>query len=257
MIMPSIKSPLSVVVIVRNEEKKLDACLGSVTWADEIIVVDDMSTDNTIAIARRYTDRIFTRKMDNEGRHRNWAYAQAKNKWVLSLDADEVVTPELKDEIASVLSADPVENGFTIPRRNYIGSHWVKYGGWYPSPQLRLFKKDNFKYEEVGVHPRAIMPGPCGHLKSDMLHFSYDDIAELVRSLNGQTTKEAEKWISGGRKMRMSKAIWRAIDRFYRAYIGKKGRRDGVIGLIVAVNGAMYQVLSYAKYRIKNAEPKT
>jgi glycosyltransferase involved in cell wall biosynthesis len=256
--MAETKAQLSVVTIVRNEEKKLGACLESVKWADEIIIVDDMSTDGTPGIARRYTDRIFTRKMDNEGRHRNWAYAQAKNTWVLSLDADEVVTPELRDEIISTLSWNPAESGFTIPRRNFIGSHWVRHGGWYPSPQLRLFRKDNFKYEEVGVHPRAIMPGPCGHLKCDMLHYSYDDVAELVNSLNGQTTKEAEKWISGGRKMPMSKALWRAVDRFCRAYVGKKGHHDGVVGLMVAVNGAIYQVLSYAKYKYgeENAKPK-
>ena len=116
---------LTVVVLTKNEEGRIAKCLDSVKWADEIIVVDDESTDKTLEIVRRYTDKIFIKKMDIEGKHRNWAYAQARNLWVLSLDADEIVTPELKEEIERVLSGSPKENGFTIPRRNYIGDYWV------------------------------------------------------------------------------------------------------------------------------------
>ncbi|MBI4335617.1 MAG: glycosyltransferase family 2 protein, partial [Candidatus Omnitrophica bacterium] len=115
------KVPLSAVVITRNEERNIADCLNSVNWADEIIVVDDFSSDKTIEIARKFTDRILQRKMDIEGVHRNWAYRQARNEWVLSLDADERVTTELAEEIRAVLAAPTKYNGFTIPRRNYIG----------------------------------------------------------------------------------------------------------------------------------------
>ena len=164
--------PLSVVILTKNEEHNIRLCLESVAgWASDIVVVDDESTDKTIDIASRYTDRIIIRKMDIEGRHRNFAYAQAKNTWVLSLDADERATEELKREIKETLSKHSEYNGFTIPRRNFICDFWVRYGGWYPSHQLKLFKKDKFRYEEVGVHPRAFMDDPCGHLKSDIIHY--------------------------------------------------------------------------------------
>ncbi len=239
---------MSVVVIVKNEEKRIADCLESVKWADEIIVVDDMSTDKTVEITRRYTDKVFQRKMEIEGVHRNYAYSLAGNEWVLSLDADEEVSPELKDEIAKVISGGTNCNVFAIPLRNYIGDYWVRWGGWYPAYKDRLFRKGHFRYEEVDVHPRPIYDGKCGRLKGDIIHSSYEDFSELFDSLNKQTSKEAQKWIATGRKMSLSKALWRTIDRFIRSFIAKKGYRDGVMGLIVALNGAFYQILSYAKY---------
>ncbi len=243
------KITLSIVVLTKNEEKRIAQCFDSVRWADEIIVVDDESTDRTIEIAKRYTDRIFIKKMDIEGRHRNWAYAQAKNTWVLSLDADEIVMPELKEEIEKVLAANPKENGFTIPRKNYIGDFWVRYGGWYPSPQLKLFRKDKFRYEEVAVHPRAFMDDPCGHLKQDIIHYSYINIEDFLHKLNNQTTREAQKWFEHNKPMRLPRFLWRTIDRFIRTYIGRRSFKDGFIGFIVALNAALYQFISYLKYR--------
>ncbi len=255
------KIPVSVVVIVKNEEKRLAACLDSVSWADDIVIVDDMSADKTVEIGRRYTGRIFERKMDIEGVHRNYAYSLAKNGWVLSLDADEIVSPELKEEIARVLKED-AENKlseyvvFAVPMRNYIGDYWVKWGGWYPAHKDRFFRKGRFKYEEVAVHPRVFYDGKCGRLNGDLIHYSYADFAELIDSMNGQTSKEAEKWFSTGKKMPLHIALWRTFDRFLRGYVGNKGYRDGVIGLMVAVNGGFYQFLSYAKYRELNAKSK-
>ncbi len=241
---------LSVVILTKNEERNILRCLESVAgWANEIIVVDDESTDRTVDIASKYTDKIIIRKMDIEGRHRNFAYAQAKNVWVLSLDADEVVTEELKNEIKGVLTDHTQYNGFTIPRRNFIGNYWVKYGGWYPSPQLKLFRKDKFRYEEVGVHPRAFMDDPCGHLKSDILHYSYKDIEDFLHKLNNQTTREAQKWFQQNKPMRLVRFVWRTIDRFMRTYFGRRGYKDGFIGFIVAFFAGFYQFLSYLKYR--------
>ncbi len=242
------RTPLSVVVIVKNEEKRIADCLESVKWADEIIVLDDMSTDKTVEITRRYTDKVFQRKMDIEGVHRNYAYSLAVNEWVLSLDADEKVSPELKDEIAKVVGEGTDCNVFAIPLRNYIGDCWVRWGGWYPAYKDRWFRKGHFRYEEVDVHPRPIYDGKCGRLKGDIIHYSYEDFSELFDSLNNQTSKEAQKWIATGRKMSLGKALWRTIDRFIRSFIAKKGYRDGVIGLVIALNGAFYQILSYAKY---------
>lgn len=243
------KVPVSVVVLTKNEQGRIAKCLDSVKWADEIIVVDDESTDETVKIAKQYTNRIFIKKMDVEGKHRNWAYALAKNQWVLSLDADEIATSELKDEIKTALKNDPKENGFTIPRRNYIGDYWVKYGGWYPSPQLKFFRKDKFLYEEVSVHPRAFMDDPCGHFKSDIVHYSYRDLEDFLGKLNNQTTREAQKWFNQNKPMRFGRFLWRTIDRFCRTYIGNKGYKDGSMGFTVAYFAGLYQFISYLKYR--------
>jgi glycosyltransferase involved in cell wall biosynthesis len=242
------KVPLSVVVLTKNEKNNIAACLESVKWADEIIVVDDESTDQTLEIARRYTDRVFIKRMDVEGKHRNWAYRQAKNEWVLSLDADEQVSQDLKREIADALKSNTEYVAFSIPLRNYIGSHWVRYGGWYPAGKVRLFKKDKFEYEEAEVHPRVFYTGECGHLKSDIIHKGYPDFGHFLNSVNFQTSLEARKWINTKRAMSFGHALWRAIDRFLRIYLRKKGYRDGFVGFMVAFFASLYQILSYAKY---------
>lgn len=241
---------VSVVVLTKNEEKNIQECLESVFgWAGEIIVVDDESTDKTFEIARKYTGRVITKKMDIEGSQRNFAYAQAENLWVLSLDADERVTKELKEEIEEAMHKKTEYNGFTIPRRNFIGGYWVRYGGWYPSPQLKLFRKDKFRYEEVAVHPRAFMDEPCGHLKSDIIHYSYKDIEDFINKLNNQTTREARKWFNQNKPMHLVRFIWRTYDRFMRTYFGKKGYKDGFIGFVVAYFAGLYQFMSYLKFR--------
>jgi len=241
--------PLTVAVITKNEEANIADCLGSVhRWADEIIVVDDESTDRTVELSEKYADKIFHRRMDNEGTHRNWAYAQAKNEWVLSLDADEYVTEELKQEISQVLSESEFQ-AYTIPLRNYIGDYWVRYSGWYPAGKLRLFMKSRFKYEEVEVHPRVFLEGKTGHLTKDIVHKGYPDIEHFLASLNRQTTLEARKWIHTGRQMSLGRAIWRTLDRFPRSFIRKRGYKDGFIGFVIAFFASLYQIVSYMKYR--------
>ena len=242
------KLPLSVVVITKNEEKNIQECLESVyNWADEIIVVDDESADRTIELAKKFTSRILYRKMDNEGIHRNWAYAQAKNEWVLSIDADEAVSEELRKEISDTLPQTKF-HAFSIPLKNYIGSYWVRHSGWYPAGKLRLFMKSRFKYEEVEVHPRVFLDGETGHLTKDIVHKGYPDFEHFLASLNRQTTLEARKWIQTGRHMSAGRAIWRTIDRFPRSFIGKKGYKDGFIGFMIAFFASLYQIMSYAKY---------
>ena len=242
------KVPLSLVVITKNEQENIEQCLSSAHgWADEIVVVDDESEDRTVALAEKYADKILHRRMDNEGRHRNWAYAQAKNEWVLSLDADEYVTEELKEEIARALNSNEF-HAYSIPLRNFIGSYRVRYSGWYPAGKLRLFMKSRFKYEEVEVHPRVFLEGKTGHLTKDIVHKGYPDFEHFLASLNRQTTLEARKWIQTGRHMSLGRALWRTIDRFPRSFIGKRGYKDGFVGFMIAFFASLYQVMSYAKY---------
>ena len=239
----------SVVIITKNESGRIRDCLKSVEWADDLVVVDDNSTDETVAIAKEFTPRVYQRAMDIEGKHRNVAYGLAKHDWILSLDADERVTPELHEEITELLKKGPDCNGYSIPRKNFMGATWVRYGGMYPSTQLRFFRKDKFKYDEQAeVHPQAYMPDPRGILKNDILHYTYRDFTDAIAKLDRQTDLEARKWFREKRKESVFSVVRKMIDRFCRAYFLKKGYKDGVIGLFLAVNSGMYQFLSFAKY---------
>jgi glycosyltransferase involved in cell wall biosynthesis len=240
--------PLSVVILTKNESGRIRECIESARWADDLIVVDDESADDTVAIAESLGARVLRRTMDIEGRHRNWAYAQARHEWILSLDADERVTPELAEEIRGLVAGGGPDGIYAIPRRNFIGRHWIRHGGWYPSAQVKLFKKSKFRWEETTVHPRAFGAGHSYQTKHDLLHYSYRDLADFVTKLNRQTTLEAEKWIADRRRMTLGKALWRTVDRFWRTFVGKRGYRDGVWGFFVAVMAGLYQILSYAKY---------
>lgn len=240
--------PVSVVILAKNEAGRIRDCIESVRWADEVLVVDDESTDETVRIAQSLGARVLQRKMDVEGRHRNWAADQAKHEWVLSLDADERVTPELATEITDLLERGAPYETYCIPRRNYIGAAWVRHGGWYPSAQMKMFKKSIFRWEEAAVHPRALSDRPWGTLRGDLIHYSYRDIADFMEKLNRHTTLEAQKWLESGRRMSLAKALWRTVDRFFRAWVLKSGYRDGMIGLFVAWSAGSYQLLSYLKY---------
>ena len=242
--------PLSVVILTKNEAGRVADCLRSVAWADDILVVDDESADETVCLVESLGARVLRRAMDVEGRHRNWANAQAKHEWVLSLDADERVTPELAGEIrALVTSPAPEHQTYSIPRRNYIGGRWIRYGGWYPSAQLKLFKKSVFRWEETTVHPRAIADCSWGVLRHDLLHYSYRDLGDFAAKQDRHTTLEAQKWAADGRRVTLGKALWRTIDRFVRSYVLKQGFRDGRMGWAVARMAANYQWSAYRKYR--------
>ena len=240
--------PLSVVILTKNEAGRIRDCIESVRWADDILVIDDESTDDTVRIAESLGARVLRRAMEIEGRHRNWANAQAKHEWVLSLDADERVSPELAQEIQRLFLDGAAFETYALPRRNFLGDRWVRYGGWYPSAQLKLFKKSVFRWEEASVHPRAFSDRAWGVLRHDLIHLSYRDEHDFIRKQNRHTTLEAQKWIADGRHMTMGKALWRTIDRWVRSYLLKQGYRDGWLGFFIAWMAGHYQWQSYQKY---------
>lgn len=241
--------PISVVIITKNEERNISACLESVQWAGEIVIVDGFSSDRTVEIAKCYTDKIFLREMDIEGRHRNFAYAQASRDWILSLDADERVSSELALEIREVIEKnDPAYAGYAIPIKTFIGNRWIEEAGYYPARKLRMFRRGKFRYEESHVHPRAFLDGKERPLEHDILHYGFRDITHFFDKLNNQTSLEAEKWVRDGRSIRTPKLLFKTADRFLRNYFGKKGYRDGFMGFLMSVAHSLYQVLTYAKY---------
>ena len=256
--MKSKKVPVSCVVITKNEEENIEKCLKSLGWADEVIVVDDESTDKTREIAGKFTGRVITRRMDVEGTHRNYAYGLAGNRWVLSLDADEVVSGELASAISGLFETEPGHAAFSVPIKTYLGSMWIRHGGWYPANKVRLFDKERFKYEEVEVHPRVFIKGSCGHLPAgkDIIHYSYRDYHDFFTSLNNQTTLEAKKWFNERRKIGFLKMMRKFYDRFLKSYFLKKGYKDGLLGFVVAYGNSLYQLMSYVKYQFMLEEEK-
>lgn len=249
-------SPISVVIIAKNEEKNIRACLESVRWVSEIVVVDDDSADRTREIATELGAKVCQRAMDVEGRHRNFAYAQATQEWILSLDADERVSDALAAELKQIVKQnDPEISGCGIPIKTFIGKRWIKEAGYYPARKLRLHRRGKFRYEETSVHPRAFLDGKERPLKGDILHYGLRDFSHFIGKLNNQTALEAEKWMRDGRKISSGKALFKAVDRFFRNYFRKKGYRDGYLGFIMSVFHGLYQVFSYAKYlELKHAK---
>lgn len=242
------KTPISIVILTHNSEAKLEDALKSVAWADDIVVVDDASTDRTVEIAKRYTGRIFHRKWDLEGVQRNYAYDQARHEYILSLDSDERVTPELAEELKELIAKGPEFNGYDIPHRNYLGSYWIQHGGWYPNAKTKLFKKSEFRYKEEEFHPASLMPGKRGRLKGELVHLALDSFANMIGKLNFQTNFEARKWFREKRNIKLPRLFWKMFHRFFKAYILQKGYQDGFVGLMLAINGSLYQLFSYAKY---------
>ncbi|MBI4398031.1 MAG: glycosyltransferase family 2 protein [Candidatus Omnitrophica bacterium] len=242
------KAPVSICIIAKNEERRLPDCLASVRWADEVVVLDDDSVDKTIEVAKNFGAKVLSRKMDIEGRQRNFAYAGARNAWVLSLDADERVTPELAEQIKKAVQSPNGYAAFSIPIRTFIGSRWISGAGYYPAPKVRLFLKDKFRYEEAGVHPRMLLDGKCGSLQGDILHYSCRNFGEFLGKLNRETALEAEKWIEDGRKVSLAGILRKTVDRFLKNYFLKGGWKDGFQGFLMSYFHSLYQLMSYAKY---------
>jgi len=246
---------LSVVVIARNEHDRIKDCLENVHgWLDEIIVVDDQSTDDTCAIAARYTDKIFTRHMELEGKQRNFGASKAKNDWILILDCDERLTEELKNQIAAAINGTDAKIGaYWAGQVNYLGDVPLNYGGW-SSPHIRLYNKNAAQWSEAAhdvIHPGfKILPGfSGGHLNGKNIHYSFRNVEDFIAKINRYSTLEAIKWHLDGRKMSRGKAIWRTVDRFFRRFIGKKGYKDGYAGFIAAVLSSFHELAAYSKYR--------
>lgn len=231
------EAKLSAVIITKNEERHIQSCLESLNWVDEIVIVDDYSTDKTVDIAQKYTDKIYRRHLDNFSNQRNFAAEKASSEWILSVDADEVVSKELADEIKAILGNTANNyNGFDIPIKSYFFGKELKYGGWYPDYHIRLFKKGFARWQR-SVHEMLVVKGKIARLKGHLIHYNYDNIAEFITRTNIYTSKEVEEGeVEGG----IFKIIFTPLKVFINRYILKQGFRDGMHGFIVASLMAFY-----------------
>jgi glycosyltransferase involved in cell wall biosynthesis len=240
-------SPLTVLVPTFNEERNLAECLESVQWADEILVVDSHSTDGTRDIARRAGARILEHPYENSAAQKNWAIPQATHEWVLVVDADERVTPELRSEIQAILAAPraPVA-GYRIRRRNFFLGHEIKYCGWQRDRVLRLFRRDLGRYESKWVHAEIRLPN-AGDLNGVLEHHSYRTLRDYLTKADRYASWGARDLVEAHRRVHAWTMLGHACFKFVKMYLLQRGILDGVHGLILSVLGSFTVFLKYAK----------
>jgi glycosyltransferase involved in cell wall biosynthesis len=237
---------VSAIVITKNEEKNIERCLSGLSWADEIIVVDSESTDRTIELARKFTSHIFIRPWPGYSRQKNFAIDKASCEWVLSVDCDEIVEERLKQEILEILSGPRLYSGFYIPRKNFIGNRWVRFGGWYPDYTLRLFKKGESRFEKRYVHEAVAVIGKKGCLKTPLLHYTYQDLRDYAERQLRYARLAAKQMHENGKKASILDLIFRPFYHFIKCYFFRLGFLDGYLGLRLSVLSSNYVFKKYA-----------
>jgi glycosyltransferase involved in cell wall biosynthesis len=234
-------------VITFNEASNIAAALESLTWADEIVVVDSESTDDTAAIARRFTDRVIVRAWPGYVAQKNFAASQAASDWIFSLDADERVTPELAREIRGLLAKEPAACGYRVPRVTFHLGRWIRSTDWYPDYQLRLYDRRQARWSGRYVHESVDADGPVGTLRNDLQHYAYRDVSHHLMSMDRYTTLAARQMFEDGRRAGWLDVLVHPRLAFFRNYVLRGGFRDGMPGLIVSAMNAYYVGLKFAK----------
>jgi glycosyltransferase involved in cell wall biosynthesis len=238
---------LSVVIITYNEEQRLRACLESVAWVDEVVVVDAESQDKTVQVAREFTDHVLVRPWPGFAPQKNFALEHATGDWILSLDADEQVSPELREEIAAVLARAQAEDGYAVPRRNVFLGQWVRHGGLYPDWQVRLFRRGRGRFLQRDVHESVQVDGPVGRLGGHLVHRSYSGVADFFERANRYSSLAAEGLVREGARARARELLLRPLGRFLAMYVLRGGFLDGRKGLLLAALYAYYVFMRTAK----------
>ncbi|MFQ5911993.1 MAG: glycosyltransferase family 2 protein [Nitrospinota bacterium] len=238
---------LCVTVITRNEQERIQDCLESIAWAEEIVVVDAESTDRTVEIARKFTEKVFVRPWVGFAAQKNFALAQATQPWVLSLDADEQVTPELQEQIQAVLQADGPLEGYHLRRKNIFLGRWIRHSAWFPDNQLRLFRRGTGSFRAVSVHEAAEVKGKLGHLTGCLRHLSYRGICDFVDRSNFYSSLAAQDLIRRGRSISWLDLLLRPFGRFLSMYLLRRGFLDGRHGFLLALLYSYYIFLRSAK----------
>jgi glycosyltransferase involved in cell wall biosynthesis len=241
---------LTVTIITLNEERNIRRTLESVKWADEIIVFDSGSTDRTVSICSEYTNKVFHQDWLGFSAQKNAAIERASGEWVLSLDADEPVETALADEIRRIIASPEALDGYRIPRKTFFLGKWVRFGGWYPDYNLRLFRRGKGRFEERAVHEAIKVAGTVGRTKHAILHHAYPDLSSYLSTINTYSTLAvdvmAEKGISAVKTSWMN-ILLRPAGTFLLKYFFRLGFLDGKRGLVLNLFHAAYVFSKYAK----------
>lgn len=251
------RSKLSVAIIAFNEEINLARTLASVRWADEIVVVDSGSTDHTIQIARAHGAKVFLEEWKGFAAQKNSALAKCTGDWILSLDADEEVSEGLRGLIGALLAGEPNYDAYFLPRRNLFLGRWMRHGGLYPDPKLRLFKRESAQFEERPVHETLRFEGKTGTIigplrsaGDDLIHYAYPTLESYIDHMNRYSTlgaQAARGKASGGTLAFAWNALANPLATFAYNYLFRLGFLDGVPGLIYHINHSVYVHWKYVK----------
>lgn len=244
--MPATRQPLSVVVITLNAAAQLEACLQSARFADEIVVVDSGSSDGTPALAVRCGARVLQQEWLGFGRQKQFAVDAARHDWVLCLDADERVTPELQAAIENALK-NPSTAAFRFPRRNRFLGRYLRHGEGYPDWSLRLFDRRQARWSDDAVHEKVETEGSVGELRGDLLHDSAESLATYLTKQNRYTTLAAEMALAAGKRASFARIAFSPVVRFVKFYFIRQGFRDGLPGLIHIAIGCFNSFMKYSK----------
>jgi glycosyltransferase involved in cell wall biosynthesis len=238
---------ISATLITFNEERNIEDALRSVSWADEIVVVDAGSRDATREICRRHTDRIFHRDWTGFVDQKSFAVEQAQCDWIFSLDADERVSQELKAEIQALRSAGLERAGYRIPRVAFFMGRWIRHGDWYPDYQLRLFDRRQGRWQGGRVHESVKTDTEPGQLRGEILHYTYRSLSDYLKRLDTYSSLAADDYERRGKVATAARMLGNPAATFVKAYLLKRGFLDGPQGMMVAVMGAVSVFFKYAK----------
>ena len=240
---------ISAAIITLNEEANIARAIESLRCCDEILVVDSRSDDATVEIAKRLGARVVECDWKGYAAQKNFAAEQATYDWVLSLDADEVLSEALEGEIWHLKKEGPKHDAYTMPRMaKYLG-RWILHSGWYPDRKVRLFHRGKAQWKGDFVHESVHVDGTIGHLESNLLHFTCDSLSEHLKSMDRYTTLAAEELVSRKEKIQLRNMILDPAWTFSRTYFFQRGFEDGLEGLTIAYMAALYTFLKYAKAR--------
>lgn len=240
------REPVSAVLVTLNAAAQLEACLRSVAFADEVVVVDCGSSDATLTLARQMGAKVLHQEWLGYGAQKQFAVKQAQHDWVLCVDADEQVSEELRVAIAAALVA-PTAHGFEMPRRNRFLGRWLRHGEGYPDWSLRLFHKAHGHWSDDTVHEKVILRGRVERLRGDLLHDSADDLASYCAKQNRYTSLQAQHGFSQGKRAHFSQLLVSPILRFIKFYFLRLGFLDGAAGLVHIAIGCHNSLMKYAK----------
>jgi glycosyltransferase involved in cell wall biosynthesis len=246
------RSSISAFIVCCNEERQIRRCLESVAWCDEIIIVDSGSTDTTLSICREFTDKITHQKWQGYVKQKRFALEQCSKDWVLNVDADEEVSHELREEVLAILAKDKAENpsrinGYYLNRVVFFLDRWWRKGGWHPEYRLRLCRRSATTWGGEDPHEKASVTGATTRCDSELHHYSFTDLADYVRRMNTLSSNATKSMLNRGVRPSLIAILLRPLARFFKFYISRKGYREGVAGLVVAIIEAMSVFLKYAK----------